>query len=408
MKNSSSKIKWELIATLIISASSVFVAIKANMISNIQAEIARNTALPVIEVTERVEEAEGFEWDRHSVIEIENLSGKMNNYQSKVISFLRCGYFNKESQGYETVDIPMMGYYFYGVKGRTTNGVVEKKYTADNFSRFLSLRQSVQSHNNSKDSSINLDIEVVTYLKIQYLDLLSQKQVEYYLLDSTVASLIDSTVGMDVFSKYNCLVDSGLFINPNQAEEFTVENAIANIEKIQNFNEIDSQKSIKQEARRYEMDLWSSVIATLVGAIIGAAATLLGVWLNQKHETVRREKFSATILLNDLTSIERYLAHERSSVNIRYSDTWQSFVAGCSLLSDDEVNWIYDFYDEAYNYNYIYKAKEQQGKSFKKEDIVSYKKMQRAMFDVLKGYPDFTKHSEKYEALIKHLKEVSK
>lgn len=407
MNNNGSKIKWELIATLVISVSSVFVAIKANTISNIQAEIARNTALPVIEVTERVEDAEGFEWDKHSVIEIKNLSGKMNNYQSEVISFLHSGYFNKTSQSYETVDVPMMGYYFFGIKERTTSGVVEKKYTADNFSRFLDLRQSAQLYNDEKDSIVDLNIQIVTYLRIRYLDLLSQEQEEYYLVNSTVASLIDSAEGREVFSKYNNFLASGLYINPNRAEDFTAEKTIAKIKEVQNYDVTGFQRSTKQESGRYKMASWFSVIATIVGAIIGAVATLLGVGLTQKHEYMRREKYSATILLNDLASIERYLSHERSSVNIRYSDTWQRSVASCHFLTDDDVKWIYDFYDEAYNYNYIYKAKEHQGIPFKKEDIASYGKMQRAMFDVLKGYPDFTKHSEKYEALIIRLNNVS-
>ena len=55
MKEKLGKIKWEVAITIIVSLSSVFVAIKANNIYKMQAEIAKNSALPMIEVDEKVE-----------------------------------------------------------------------------------------------------------------------------------------------------------------------------------------------------------------------------------------------------------------------------------------------------------------------------------------------------------------
>lgn len=70
MKERPGRIKWEIIITLIISLTSVFVAAKANNISKMQAEIARNTALPTIEIKEKIDERKGFDWEESSVIEI--------------------------------------------------------------------------------------------------------------------------------------------------------------------------------------------------------------------------------------------------------------------------------------------------------------------------------------------------
>ena len=88
MKEKISKIKWEVLITVIISFTSVFVAVKANNISKMQTLIAKNSALPTIEVNEKVVENTWFPGGETSIIEISNLSGKLNNYASDVVSFL--------------------------------------------------------------------------------------------------------------------------------------------------------------------------------------------------------------------------------------------------------------------------------------------------------------------------------
>ena len=79
MKEKWGRIKWEIVITFVISLTSIFVAIKANNISKMQAEIARNSALPMIEVEQKIKEGNDIGWEESSVIEISNLSGKMNN-----------------------------------------------------------------------------------------------------------------------------------------------------------------------------------------------------------------------------------------------------------------------------------------------------------------------------------------
>ena len=100
-----------------------------------------------------------------------------------------------------------------------------------------------------------------------------------------------------------------------------------------------------------------------VGAIIGGGFTLLGVLATilftirqQKESDIKKEKHVASILYFDIKSIESYLKYERSSVNLRYSENWQSVVAECSFLSGKQVEYIYKIYDLVYNYNYFYHA----------------------------------------------------
>lgn len=105
------------------------------------------------------------------------------------------------------------------------------------------------------------------------------------------------------------------------------------------------------------------------------------------QEEKSRVSFAAAILYNDLRSIEKYLKYEGGSVNLRYSENWQYIISHCSFLMADEVEFIYKIYDKAYNYNYHYKLKERMG-IVTKEDIDSYTKLKREMFDTSKGYID--------------------
>lgn len=46
--------KWEILITIIISITSIFLAIKANEMTKIQTEVARNSSLPNIQVVEKI------------------------------------------------------------------------------------------------------------------------------------------------------------------------------------------------------------------------------------------------------------------------------------------------------------------------------------------------------------------
>ena len=109
------------------------------------------------------------------------------------------------------------------------------------------------------------------------------------------------------------------------------------------------------------------------------------------------------MLLYDLRSIEYYVVHERSSVNLRYTSDWQGLVASCSFLKDQHIEYIYKIYDEAYNYNYYYKLKEQKG-TVDKEDVPQYKKLQEIFWEKKEENIPEEKCTSMYEEIQNQLK----
>ena len=71
--------RWEVLITIIISITSIFLGVKANEMTKIQTEVAKNSSLPNIQVTEKEIIDEQTETAYDSVIKISNLDGRINN-----------------------------------------------------------------------------------------------------------------------------------------------------------------------------------------------------------------------------------------------------------------------------------------------------------------------------------------
>lgn len=345
----------------------------------------------------------GGGYEESSIIEITNLSGKMNNYHAEVITFLDCGYFESEMAEYEDVEIPIENYYLLGIKEGVATGIIERKDSIGNYSKIEKLKKKIIQFNSENEDGKSIDPTVRSYLKISYLDLLNEEQELYYLLDMLDVKMIDLQVGQAKFDKYKMLTERNFSININSFDEVSINDVLDNIEKILGLGDIGFIKQNGNVIGEMEMSILNEpIINTIIGAFIGMIASMFGGWIVFWQERNGQESFNATLLYNELKYIENYLARERSSVNLRYFSDWQHIVGKCSFLKNEEVAWIYMIYNEIYNFNYRYRLKERAG-GVNKESIDSYKKLQQYMFDTTEGYFDLEKYSEKYNELLEDL-----
>lgn len=165
-----------------------------------------------------------------------------------------------------------------------------------------------------------------------------------------------------------------------------------------------SEKTDKSNQKRREN---SSMGEAFGGAIIGALVTSVCAFFierdRRKKEKKIQEGHAASMLLYDLRSIEYYVTHERSSVNLRYTDDWQSLVASCSFLKDHYIEYIYKIYEEVYNYNYYYKLKEKKG-TVNKEEVPQYKTLQEILSEKSEAHIHEDKCNSMYEEIQTELK----
>ena len=335
--------KWEILITIIISITSIFLAIKANEMTKIQTEVARNSSLPNIQVVEKnlINEKTGKTDD--SIIHV-----------------------------YEE-EIPIFNYYIIGRQSGNTEGILEEKITGKNSNKIKKMMEKILQYNDS-DSSLYVEIE--SYLCVSYIDILGEKHRIYYLTDVFESKLITEKEGQNKFEIYDKLFSLNEGIDPNREEEIDIQGLINKIYEVSNLNigKVVEKNEIQNKGMA---DAMTEIMGVFLASILAHV-----LWIVQERRRNKESKsHAASILYYDLKSIEGYLVGERSSVNLRYSSEWQQMVAGCSFLKDEQVKELYNIYDEVYNYNYFYKLKEDKKEAVIKEDIPQYKALKNVFLN---------------------------
>lgn len=175
------KIKWEPILTILISLMSVFVAWKAYEVCELQAEISKNSLLPNIQVKEYSLIDEDTYQVKDSIIEISNSEGRLNNYQSRIVMYLKCEYVDSQFDYFE-VDVPVAYYYFVGSSTGNNSGILETKRSMNNAIKLNEFRKELLEYNKTHTEE-TLVYEEEAGLEITYRDLLGEKQSLYYLIN---------------------------------------------------------------------------------------------------------------------------------------------------------------------------------------------------------------------------------
>lgn len=380
--------RWEVLITIIISITSIFLGVKANEMTKIQTEVAKNSSLPNIQVTEKEIIDEQTETAYDSVIKISNLDGRINNYSSRVVTFLKCSYLDEKDNLYEK-EVPIFNYYIIGNKSGEIKGVLEEKTTGKNREKIIDLLKKIIENN--KNGETSLYAEVNSYVCVSYIDILGKEQEMYYITDMFDSQMIDEEEGKNKFKIYDKLSEENIGINPNRNENIKVEMLI---KKIYDISKLNIEEKEKKNIQRKET---FNAMTEILGVFLAAFLTYI-LWRIQENKRDRGSKSHASsILFYDLKSIETYINNERSSINLRYSAEWQQMIANCSFLKDEQVKNIYNIYDKVYNYNYSYNLVENTEKEVRKEDIPQYGELKNI-------FEENSEENKKYREILEELR----
>lgn len=383
------KIQWNVIITIIISITGVFVSWQAYKVSKLQSEIARNSLLPNIQINEKDEPYDSTDNEYQSIIEILNLEGKINNYSSRVVTFLECDYVN-DKESYNSQEVPVFNYYIWHRLSGNITGTLEEMGTAYNQEKIKKLQKDILAYNKKTEES--LYVQLKSYVRIEYKDLLNEDQTLYYCIDTLNTTCIEESEGNKAFKKYDTLLKNEIGIDLNINDSIPVNQLIDKIHSVSKEKNIEKKKTKRREKE-------DGIVNELISVIIGA---ILAYFFAIRQEKKRQEyeiSHAASVLYYDLKSIEYYLKEETSFVNLRYSQEWQSVTAVCSFLGDENVNYIYQIYDIVYNYNEYYRQKQGDSSLSKKEDIPQYEQLKNKMFR-----KDSDEYTTGYEKVLNELK----
>lgn len=284
------KIKWDVVLTIIISMMSVFVAWKAYEVCELQAQISKNSLLPNVQIQE-YHEVDGTSYViENSVIEITNLEGRLNNYRSKIVTYLKCTYIDEENNCFEA-NVPATYYYFVGNTSGNNIGIVETRRSMNNASKMQSLRKRILEYNEAHEKE-TIVMQQESCLNISYIDLLGDEQNLYYLTDISGVEMIDEQQANNVFELQERFTKLDYCLDFNNHEEITAENLIENIKLISNLpnsTEVDSQNKIHMGLENIKAIVYIFAISFQVA---GAMILLLFILSTKRLEIIKR--FSGT------------------------------------------------------------------------------------------------------------------
>lgn len=284
------KIKWDVVLTIIISMMSVFVAWKAYEVCELQAQISKNSLLPNVQIQEYQEIDETSYMIENSVIEITNLEGRLNNYRSKIVTYMKCTYIDEENNCFEA-NVPAAYYYFVDNTSGNNIGIVETRRSMNNASKMQSLRKRIMEYNEAHEKE-TIVMQQESCLNITYIDLLGDEQNLYYLTDISGVEMIDEQQAINIFELQERFTKLDYCLDFNNHEEITVENLIENtklISNLPNSTEVVSQNKIHIGLDNIKALVYIFAISFQVA---GAMILLLFTLSTKRLEIIKR--FSGT------------------------------------------------------------------------------------------------------------------
>lgn len=143
------------------------------------------------------------------------------------------------------------------------------------------------------------------------------------------------------------------------------------------------------------------VTGTFVGSFLAITGALWTQRRIDENKEKQEEQNNSLIIFYDLKSIEYYLKYELEPVNIRYLSEWQKVLSKCTLKKKDDIEYIYNIYDNVYNYNYKFNRIEKLTPyKLNKDDIDEYKKLKEFLYDSSKGCINTEELNSDYKALL--------
>ena len=269
------RIKWDVVLTIMISMMSVFVAWKAYAVCELQAQISKNSLLPNVQIQEYNEINETSYIIENSVIEIMNLEGRLNNYRSKIVTYLKCTYIDEENNCFEA-DVPAAYYYFVGNTSGNNIGIIETRRSMNNASKMQSLRKELLEYNEAHEKE-TIVMQQESCLNITYMDLFT---------------------------------DLGYCLDFNNHKEITVESLIENtklISNLPNSAETDSQNKTYIGLENTEVLVY---IFSISFQVAGAMILLLFTLSTKRLEIIKRFSGTGMILRNGDTGELNYNENE--------------------------------------------------------------------------------------------------
>ncbi len=383
-KESSSHIEFNMIITLIISIISIIIAKEANTICTLQAKIAKNSDLPKFEIKKSYDEDGEY-------IKITNTGGRCYNFESKIITFLKCTQFldEKEDPDFREIYIPLYENYFVDdIFYTDTDQELMKKYLCTDENNVIwNIWQKVHKYNEVHKNQ-QLFVQEISCIKISYVDFMEEKEEEYYSIENGHVLLLSLESGRQTFSYYY-LNQGDESLHWKTTNEISIEQILDKMDLIENNNKDKEDK---------DMDF----IILILGILLGIILCLIIVRFYSKIS--KKQDRNNCILYYELKYLEKYLLDEQDRGNFNFTENAETKILECSNLTKDDIIYLLDLYNILINYRITYDLLRKKNRVVKKNENIFYKELKGKIFLTDKIGKDIPSYNRTYEDIICKLK----
>lgn len=160
--------------------------------------------MPIFEIiaSQSLDEQGESQFYSNNNIEISNEGGPVHDFQSSVANFIEITYLDPE-KGYaqRVIRYPLNGYFGASFLSGSSKGTLVTLAGYKNNLKIFQLSKSLSEYSEKTDISANL--EVKTYLKLNYKDFLNREHEEYYFVPHIGTKKLSVSEGVEIFKEFN-------------------------------------------------------------------------------------------------------------------------------------------------------------------------------------------------------------
>lgn len=203
------KIIFETLAAVLLSVMAIVVSVKANGIASMQAELMRAEQLPIIGF-----EREHIYDESNTVVDLElaviNYGAPATEFSHQYVSYLTLLYHPQDTK-FATVQLPLINYFTLSAISENVTGKLVTFIGNRNVARYVELEHALRDYARNNNAAASLDL--VTYVKVEYKDLLQERHIEYYRVDDFRSFKLDESEGSRLFAEHEEAYRNGMEID---------------------------------------------------------------------------------------------------------------------------------------------------------------------------------------------------
>ncbi len=172
------------LSAILIGIASLFVSVASYQVSKQQTEVSKIEHTPFLYISN------SYLWDEkgteilQETLNVHNIGAPVANVSIDIQELLSIEHKNSTGEYVKSI-LPLVGYYFVNQNTSSPKDLLGKSWGHENYKRVSDLHTDVRKNKYYQKRGV-VSLKVIAVVKVEYLNRLREKQVEYFINDDTV------------------------------------------------------------------------------------------------------------------------------------------------------------------------------------------------------------------------------